>query len=167
MKNKENEVYVIGGKKHISKLWVILISVGIALCIGAAGWIKYEHKQKLAQGTRELNAIEILPETATPPKFDGKYDFSEFMKWIASNIKYPKGYETVNARVVISFVITSKGDLKDINVVAEPEQQEFADVVIALLKTCPKWAPGTLANGTPTDISYTLPIHFNNTKHFN
>ena len=166
MKSHDNDVYFIGNKKRVAWLWYAIFIVCTAIGAILACWLNYENSQKYCQDRQELKAVEVLPDNATPPKFNGLYDFGEFTKWLAANIKYPEGLETVNAKVVITFLITKEGNLTNIEVVAQPEQQEFAKQVVDILETCPQWAPGKLADGTPTDISYTLPINFNNTKHF-
>ena len=74
--------------------------------------------------------------------------------------------ETKKAKVVVSFVITNEGTIDNIKIISEPEQKAFAKEVVLLLKKCPKWTPGKLADGTPVSISYILPVNFNNIKRF-
>mgnify|MGYP000447116620 CR=1 FL=1 len=68
-------------------------------------------------------------------------------------------------KVVVSFVITKEGTVDHIKYCLT-KQKAFAKEVVQLLQKCPKWAPGKLADGTPVNISYTLPIKFSNVKRF-
>ena len=160
MKNYENDVYVIGGKKRVAWLRYAIIVLCIAAGVILIGWLTRDSQEESGQVTQELNAIEVLPENAMSPKFDGQYDFSEFLKWVSSNLGYPQGLETMDAEVKVSFVVTKEGHLADIKIVSEPAQKEFGQQVVKLLKTCPKWAPARMADGTPASISYTLPVKF-------
>ena len=158
MKNMENDVYVIGSKKRAH--WLRYVIIALCIAAGVALWLGQGRQKRSTQPTQELNAIEVLPENAMSPKFDGQYDFSEFLKWVSANIKYPKGLESVEAKVVVAFVITQEGDMADIEIVSQPEQKAFGQQVVSLLKTCPKWAPARLADGTATNMRYTLPVKF-------
>lgn len=160
MKNCENDVYVIGGKKRVAWLRYAIIVLCIAAGVILIGWLTRDSQEESGQAAQELNAIEVLPANAMSPKFDGQYDFSEFLKWVSSNLRYPQGLETRDAKVKVSFVVTKEGQLADIKIVSEPAQKEFGQQVVKLLKTCPKWAPARMADGTPTNISYTLPVKF-------
>ncbi len=160
MKNYENDVYVIGGKKRVAWLRYAIIVLCIAAGVILIGWLTRDSQKESGLTTQELNAIEVLPENAMSPKFDGQYDFSEFLKWVSSNLGYPQGLETMDAEVKVSFVVTKEGHLADIKIVSEPAQKEFGQQVVKLLKTCPKWAPARMGDGTPVSISYTLPVKF-------
>ena len=143
MKNMENDVYVIGGKKRAH--WLRYVIIALCIAAGIALWLAQGRPKRSTQPTQELNAIEVLPENAMSPKFDGQYDFSEFLKW---------------AKVVVAFVITQEGAMADVEIVSQPEQKAFGQQVVSLLKTCPKWAPARLADGTATNMRYTLPVKF-------
>ena len=158
MKNMENDVYVIGGKKRA--YWLRYVIIALCIAAGIALWLAQGRPKRSTQPTQELNAIEVLPENAMSPKFNGQYDFSEFLKWVSANIKYPKGLESIEAKVVVAFVITQEGDMADVEIVSQPEQKAFGQQVVSLLKTCPKWAPARLADGTATNMRYTLPVKF-------
>ena len=69
------------------------------------------------------------------------------------------GLEVPHAHIHL-IPITQEGDMADIEIVSQPEQKAFGQQVVSLLKTCPKWAPARLADGTATNMRYTLPVKF-------
>lgn len=161
---KNNDVYFLGNKqqnplrKYAAAItFAVICTLGIVYIFSIKSDVSYKQR---------LPAIETLPQNATSPKFKGRYDFSKFLEWVSKNLTYPIGHETENAKVVVSFVITKEGTIDHIKILSQPKQKAFANEVIQLLQKCPKWAPGKLADGTPVNISYTLPIRFSKIKRF-
>lgn len=110
--------------------------------------------------TYELQTVDIMPDSARAPLFMGKYPMREFLIWVSKRVKYPKGYETRDDKVVVSFVITDKGRLDSIKIISQPEARVFGQQVAGILLKCPHWEPARLADGTPVTVSYTLPVKF-------
>ena len=169
-KNDADEVYFLGNKNtHKPYRLIGAIAMLLAICGGVAMYCGTGkgciHKSNTIYG-KELPELTTLPDDATAPKFEGKHGFSKFMEWLALNLKYPNGMETQNAKVVVSFLITKDGTIDDIKIVSQPKQEAFAKEVVRLLHICPRWSPGTLADGTRVDIRYTLPVNFSNVKRF-
>lgn len=92
------------------------------------------------------------------PEFPGGED--ALLKFINQNIRYPQEAQRngMQGRVICSFVVTSRGKLKDIEVVRGTHRildQEAAQVI----ELMPEWTPGTL-KGKPVAVKYTIPITF-------
>jgi TonB family protein len=160
--NSENEVYIIGKgspRPQRRKRLIIVLLVSIVLLLTAAtayfsmGDVPYKSSD-------EITDLEVFPKDATAPKFDDKEDFSEFLKWVGSNLQYPKGHETEEAKVIVSFTISKQGDMTNIEIISQPEDKSFGREVVSLLKRCPHWSPAILANGEKVSVNYKLPISF-------
>lgn len=52
-----------------------------------------------------LKTIAVLPEGGQMPVFNGNGDINDFLRWVMTNIQYPKGLEDKPARVVINFTV--------------------------------------------------------------
>lgn len=170
-KNNADEVYFLGNRQTRKPYRLIVAAVLLLAVCGSVTVLCGIHKNGTQKsgtvyGGKALPELTTLPDDATAPRFDGKHDFSKFMEWLAINLRYPKGLETQNAKVVVSFLITKEGSIDDIKIVSQPRQEAFAKEVVRLLRICPRWSPGMLADGTRVDIRYTLPINFSNVKRF-
>lgn len=163
-KNNNNDVYFLGNKRQKTLRKYIITASFTIVCMSII--LYFCTTKSDVSYKQELPTVEALPQKAISPKFDGKYEFSKFLEWVSKNLTYPAGYETKKAKVVVSFVITNEGTIDNIKIISEPEQKAFAKEVVLLLKKCPKWTPGKLADGTPVSISYILPVNFNNIKRF-
>lgn len=161
--DNEDRVYIIGQHtKYIKKVLFIIafLVVGIlGVIVGVYLYNKQTSPQKTSQG-KSLEEVEVISKDAIAPKFMGNQNFQQFLVWVGKNLKYPHGHENENAEVVVAFTISKEGSITDIQILQEPQDKAFGQQVVSLLKQCPRWAPGRLANGTATDIRYTLPVRF-------
>ena len=161
--DNEDRVYIIGQHTKYTKnvlLFIAFIVAGILSVIaGVYLYNKQTCPQKTSQG-KSLEEVEVISRDATAPKFMGNKNFQQFLVWIGKNLKYPHGHENENAEVIVAFTISKEGTITDIQILLEPQNKAFGQQVVSLLKQCPRWAPGRLANGTATDIRYTLPVRF-------
>ncbi|MDR2955099.1 MAG: energy transducer TonB [Prevotella sp.] len=98
------------------------------------------------------------PSDEVMPKYPGGE--SAMNGFISDNLIYPSNAQRadIQGRVVIRFVVTKTGELKDINVIRGlyPSCDAEAKRVIGLM---PKWEPGK-KDGENADIYFTIPIHF-------
>lgn len=105
---------------------------------------------------------DAIPFTDVPikPQFNGK-DPSEFAKFLAKNIVYPKVAldNGIQGRVMIRFIINTDGSLSDITVTRSVEPSLDKEAVRAASKS-PKWSPGRLADNTPVKVVYLYPVAF-------
>lgn len=163
--DNEDRVYVIGQRAKYTKkmLFLVVVVVISSLTAGIYLYNKLARNPISSQG-KSLDEIEVISSDAIAPKFRGNQDFRQFLVWIGNNLKYPSGHENENAEVVVAFTISKEGTITDIQILQESHDKAFGQQVVSLLKQCPRWAPGRLANGTATDIRYTLPVRFSKTR---
>lgn len=165
--DNEDRVYVIGQRtKHTKKVLLLIFFIVIGILCLIAGVNIYQHQMntQLSSQGKSLEEIEVISKDAIAPKFRGNQDFQQFLFWIAKNLKYPRGHENEDAEVVVTFTISKEGSVTDIQILKEATNPQFGQQVVKLLKQCPRWAPGRLADGTATDIRYTLPVKFSKTR---
>lgn len=101
--------------------------------------------------------IQTVEEPAEYPGGRG-----EMMKYLASNIVYPKSAleNEVQGKCWLKFVVGTDGSLSDIQVVrGVPDCPECDAEAIRVVKGMPKWIPGKIG-GKPVKSYYNLPITF-------
>ena len=93
------------------------------------------------------------------PTFQGG-DLNTFRNWVQSQIQYPKEAmeKNISGRVIFSFVVEKDGSTSDFTVLQTPDKL-LADEVERIVKSCPKWEPGT-QRGEKVRVKYTVPIVF-------
>ena len=93
------------------------------------------------------------------PTFQGG-DLNTFRNWVQSQIQYPKEAmeKNISGRVIFSFVVEKDGSTADFTVLQTPDKL-LADEVERIVKSCPKWEPGT-QRGEKVRVKYTVPIVF-------
>jgi hypothetical protein len=93
------------------------------------------------------------------PKFQGR-DSEYFGKWFRENFTFPKTIKTAyNERVKISFVIDTRGTIKNIMVFGCTNKQVESEI-IKTVKLSPEWTPGEV-KGIPRDIAFEMYISIN------
>ncbi|PTX22803.1 outer membrane transport energization protein TonB [Pontibacter mucosus] len=113
-------------------------------------------------GTSDVVAevVEEKPYTYVEqmPTFPG--GDSEMMKYLGKNIRYPAAAQRagVEGLVVLSFVVSSTGEISDIQVVKQLGAGTDEEAV-RVVKSMPKWTPGK-QNGRAVPVRYTLPVRF-------
>ena len=92
------------------------------------------------------------------PEFPGGME--ECMKFLGNSIKYPAEARKngIQGRVVVTFVITDEGDIKDPVVVKGVDP--FLDAeALRVIQMMPKWKPGK-QRGKAVNVKLTLPVSF-------
>jgi TonB family protein len=115
--------------------------------------VKVTNSSDTVQEDSVKTVVDVLPEYA-----DG--GIPGFMKFLMYEVKYPEKAlkEGTQGTVVVQFIVTKAGDVKDPYVVRSisPELDAEALRVVGL---SPKWNPG-LVKGEPVDTRYTVPVKF-------
>ena len=96
--------------------------------------------------------VDVMPEIKGGQK--------GLMNYLMSNIKYPKEAQkdNIQGKVLVSFVIDSKGNIKDIKI-PKPVNTMLDEEAIRVIETMPKWTPGK-KDGKAVSVQYTIPIMF-------
>ena len=117
-----------------------------------------------------IKVVEVMPRfpgcenIAGDVKEKNKCSQEELLKYIYQNLKYPSNAREngVEGMVVLQFVITKEGMVKDIVVKKEVGggcDEAAVQVVESMNQMEQRWSPG-LQDNKPVNISYTLPIKF-------
>lgn len=90
------------------------------------------------------------------PQFPGGE--SAMMQYIGANLKYPESAakENIEGRVVLRFVVTKIGDIKDVSVIRSLDSR-CDEEAMRVVRAMPKWTPGK-QGGKDVDVYYTLPV---------
>ena len=106
--------------------------------------------------TDASDSIRFCPDQM--PEYPGGME--ALVQFVKDNLKYPAiAYEAaIEGRVIIKFVVSKTGELKDIRKV-RGLSKECDDEAIRVVKAMPTWKPG-MDKGKPVDVYYTLPISF-------
>ena len=116
---------------------------------------------------------KVYMNVEVPPVFIGSIDSNSntvnklvdngMYKFIAMNINYPREalINGIQGRVIISFVVTKDGSLKDIKVLKGVGYglDEEALRIVRLMNKSKMWKPGE-KDGKPVNVSFILPISF-------
>lgn len=94
------------------------------------------------------------------PMFNGE-DAGKFGLWVFDNIKYPEeAYKNgAQGRVALQFVISKKGDVKDVKVVKSSGNELLDNEALRVVSMSPVWTPGKV-EGKPVDVLFTFPVVF-------
>ena len=94
------------------------------------------------------------------PMFNGE-DAGKFGLWVFDQIKYPEEAYKIGAqgRVTLQFVISRKGDIKDVKVVKSSGNELLDNEAMRVVSMSPAWTPGKV-EGKPVDVLFTFPVVF-------
>ena len=94
------------------------------------------------------------------PMFNGE-DAGKFGFWVFDQIKYPEeAYKSgAQGRVTLQFVISRKGDIKDVKVVKSSGNELLDNEAMRVVSMSPAWTPGKV-EGKPVDVLFTFPVVF-------
>ena len=111
----------------------------------------------LSSKSREMNE-QVFPVVEKMPSFPG--GDAELLKYIATNIKYPKESQDngEQGRVICSFIVGRDGYVNNPEVLrgVTPLLNEEA---VRVINTMPRWNPG-MQRGKAVAVKYTVPITF-------
>lgn len=96
------------------------------------------------------------------PSFPG--GMPALMNYLSKNIVYPAQAvsEKIEGRVLLQFVVSKKGRIKDVKVLQSPHPLLDAEAV-RVVEGMPRWVPGEV-NGKPANIRMNLPVTFKLSK---
>ena len=127
---------------------------------------KAEEETSIEQTTKVKNSSEnatvseehIYQVVEENPEFPG--GIKEALKFLSQNINYPKACQEkgIQGRVIVQFIVTKEGDIKDPVVVRGVDPQLDAEA-LRVIKAMPKWKPGK-QKGKAVNVRYTQPVLF-------
>lgn len=117
-----------------------------------------ESAQQPQTGVKNNTEEPIFIVVEEMPEYPG--GMSEFMKFIAQNIKYPADalQGKVEGRVIARFVVCKDGSISDIEIMRSVSPSLDAEAV-RVLKLMPKWKPGR-QRGRAVPVKFTVPVTF-------
>lgn len=101
---------------------------------------------------RVFDVVEVMPQ------YPG--GIPQMMKFIISNIKYPKDAikKGMQGAVVVQFVVEPDGSVSNVHVVRSVFPSLDTEAV-RMVKAMPKWSPG-MQNGKPVRVRFNVPMRF-------
>lgn len=117
-----------------------------------------ESAQQPQTGVKNNTEEQVFIVVEEMPEYPG--GMSEFMKFIAKNIKYPADalQGKVEGRVIARFVVCKDGSISDIEIMRSVSPSLDAEAV-RVLKLMPKWKPGR-QRGKAVPVKFTVPVTF-------
>lgn len=126
---------------------VLMLSSSVSLMATTPENNPTEDKQE-----RVFDVVEVMPQ------YPG--GIPQMMKFIVSNIKYPKDAikKGMQGAVVVQFVVEPDGSVSNVHVVRRVFPSLDTEAV-RMVKAMPKWSPG-MQNGKPVRVRFNVPIRF-------
>ncbi len=109
--------------------------------------------------TSSTNSTEAFRSAAHMPSFPG--GDAALVSYINSHMIYPEQAKNdlIQGKVLVQFVVNKDGSIGDAKV-ARGLDKDLDQEAIRLVKSLPKFSPGTNAVGEPVNVWYTLPVTF-------
>lgn len=126
---------------------VLMLSSSVSLMATTPENNPTEDKQE-----KVFDVVEVMPQ------YPG--GIPQMMKFISSNIKYPKDAikKGMQGAVVVQFVVEPDGSVSNVHVVRSVFPSLDTEAV-RMVKAMPKWSPG-MQNGKPVRVRFNVPIRF-------
>jgi len=83
---------------------------------------------------------------------------TDFFKYIHSNLKYQDFYSSINARVIVQFIVETDGTLTNFKILRSLDAT-LDKQAIKILKNMPNWSSGK-CNGEKVPTYFVVPIKF-------
>ena len=130
------------------------------------GRIQAASRHDLPEGKNSRSQEKIYTQNTVDKKATFLHgDERQFLnRWVYEYIKYPESAvrNGIEGRVIVEFVIDSKGKVKDVEVVRGVEDELDAQVKKVVMAS-PKWKPAQLA-GKNVSVRVSVPVEFKLTK---
>lgn len=135
---------------------IVLNVVFLILIIGISAFTYSKFKNKKANIFPAKEKIYEYYQVDEIPKFQG--DNSRIDSVLYSNLKWIDSGSFVDGRVIISYIITNEGDIKNVKVEKKLCQQCDENAIEAF-NNLTNWQPG-VKHGIPVNTRMYLPISF-------
>lgn len=165
---QEDAVYFIGedSSRRRGRLRILIfILVCILIVTGTVVINSAFFNEKLPIFQEKITeTVNVLPEKSKAPLFNGKYGMAAFPEWLGKHLKYPEGYELMDAKVIVEFTVQTDGSLGQFKIISSPKEKVFQEEVLRVLRQSPRWTPARLANGQAVEVRYTIPVQFSRVR---
>lgn len=140
------------GRLSVLKTLPFIPIAAFLLLVFSCGNGKLENTSSQNTMQNSENLAEKLPEFP-----GGQQAMNQF---IIDNVKYPDEARKngIQGKVLVSFLVSSTGKLKNINVV-ESVNELLDKEAVRVISSMPNWIPGEV-DGKPVDMEMKLPIQF-------
>jgi TonB family protein len=112
---------------------------------------------KIMEGTIRIKAEKTMFKDEMPSFPGGLEGLNQYF---INNLKYPEAalLNKVQGKVIISFVVSKDGTLKDVRV-AKKVSEDIDAEAIRVISAMPRWITG-FKNGEPISTKFSVPITF-------
>lgn len=102
---------------------------------------------------------EVFTVVEYMPEFPG--GIAELMKFIKTNIVYPKKYDVLNlgGKAFLKFKVTDEGKIENVHMLKGTGFKEMDDEALRVISLMPDWTPG-MQNGRKVNVFFNVPINF-------
>lgn len=119
---------------------------------------RLDNGQESTKKTETTNSEEVFKVTEELPQYPG--GTAELMKYLAKNIRYPKGAQEqgIQGRVVVQFTVQKDGSITDSKVV-KPVHTLLDAEALRVVDAMPKWIPAR-QRGKEVACYFSVPVMF-------
>ncbi len=156
MINKQRTSQILSFKYLLALPIIALMLIGNAQNTFSQQKQKVEIASLTENPTTSEDQLHPFVMVEQMPQFSGGE--SAMMQYIGTNLKYPESAakENIEGRVVLRFVVTKTGDIKDVSVIRSLDSR-CDEEAMRVVRAMPKWTPGK-QGGKDVDVYYTLPV---------
>jgi protein TonB len=141
------------------------LSLAFSLCMVCAAFSQQTANTTTKKAFTEVDQMPQFPGCSeTEQEAQAKCSHKKFLTFIYENLKYPKedADKGVEGLVLLNFVVTAKGKIKDISTkksLSKACDAEGMRVVELMNEKGVLWSPG-IKDGKAVDVVLTLPLKF-------
>lgn len=119
---------------------------------------RLDNGKESTQKAETTNSEEVFKVTEELPQYPGGN--AELMKYLAKNIRYPKGAQEqgIQGRVIVQFTVQKDGSITDSKVV-KPAHTLLDAEALRVVDAMPKWIPAK-QRGKEVACYFTIPVMF-------
>ena len=110
--------------------------------------------------TKDTSKTKTESHVEQMPEYPG--GVTEMMKYVGSNIKYPKHARKkgIQGKCFLKFTVMKDGSIDSVRVLKGVTDCPECDAeAVRVVKEMPKWTPGRI-DGRPVPVYFNLPINF-------
>jgi len=120
--------------------------------------VEIQYLPPTVEGKETVDDNRVYDAVEEMPAFPGGQ--AAFMKYLSSNMKYPKDCQEagIQGRVVVKFIVDKDGRVTNARV-AKQVHPSLDKEALRVINSMPRWTPGK-QKGKPVRVTYTVPLMF-------